>query len=109
MMSDAPERIWVAPWREGDWSEGDWDDNDGKTLNDKPCIQYVRADRIEALTAKLAKVLQAAEPLAAMAERYDPEDDDGDLECWSGLAVPKIKHIRALRAAILDLKIEQQE
>ena len=52
-MSDAPERIWVAPWREGDWSEGDWDDNDGKTLNDKPCIQYVRADRIEALTAKL--------------------------------------------------------
>ena len=49
-MSDAPERIWVATWREGDWSEGDWDDNEGKTLNEKPCIQYVRADRIEALT-----------------------------------------------------------
>jgi len=53
-MSDAPERIWVAPWREGDWREGDWDDNEGKTLNEKPCIQYVRADRIKALEAKLA-------------------------------------------------------
>jgi hypothetical protein len=53
-MTDAPERIWVAAWREGDWREGDWDDNEGKTLNDKPCIEYVRADRIEALTAKLA-------------------------------------------------------
>jgi hypothetical protein len=46
-MSDAQERIWVATWREGDWSEG-------KTLNDKPCIEYVRADRIEALTEQLA-------------------------------------------------------
>ena len=54
-MTDAPERIWVAPWREGDWSEGDWDDNEGKTLNDKPCIEYVRANRIKDLTAKLAK------------------------------------------------------
>jgi hypothetical protein len=45
-MTDTPERIWVAPWR-----EGDWDDNEGKTLNDKPCIQYVRADRIEQLVA----------------------------------------------------------
>ena len=60
-MSDAPERIWVAPWREGDWSEGDWDDNEGKTLNDKPCIQYVRADRIEALTDKLAKAVEGLE------------------------------------------------
>jgi hypothetical protein len=52
-MSEAPERIWAAPWRSGDWREGDWDDNEGKTLNDKPCIQYVRADRTEALTAKV--------------------------------------------------------
>ena len=49
-MTDAPERIWVATWREGDWREGDWDDNEGKTLNDKPCIEYVRADHIKALT-----------------------------------------------------------
>jgi hypothetical protein len=53
-MTDAPERIWVAPWREGDWSEGDWDDNEGKTLNDKPCIQYGPIDRIEALKAEIA-------------------------------------------------------
>jgi multidrug resistance efflux pump len=52
-MSDAPERIWVATWREGDWSEG-------KTLNDKPCIEYVRADRIEALTEQLAAARQDA-------------------------------------------------
>jgi hypothetical protein len=68
-MTDAPERIWVAPWREGDWSEGDWDDNEGKTLNDKPCIQYVRADRIEALTAKLTK---AAELLEEIEVRLKP-------------------------------------
>jgi hypothetical protein len=73
------------------------------------CSLNEAADRIEALNVKLAKVLQAAKPLAAMAERYDPEDDDGDLECWSGLAVPKIKHIRALRTAIADIKIECQE
>jgi hypothetical protein len=60
MMTDAPERIWIAPWREGDWSEGDWDDNEGKTLNDKPCIEYVRADRIEALTEQLAAARQDA-------------------------------------------------
>ena len=89
----------------------------------EPHMHHVAADRIEALLnlnealvelmddrdAKLAKVLQAAEPLAAMADHYDPEDDDGHLECWSGLAVPKIKHIRALRAAIADIKIECQE
>lgn len=71
--------------------------------------KYCMAAKVDSLTAKLAKVLQAAKPLAAMAERYDPEDDDGDLECWSGLAVPKIKHIRALRTAIADIKIECQE
>ena len=57
-MTGAPERIWVAAWREGDWSEGDWDDNEGKTLNEKPCMQYVQPDRIEDLEAKLAKALE---------------------------------------------------
>ena len=59
-MTDAPERIWIAPWREGDWSEGDWDDNEGKTLNDKPCIEYVRADHIKALTEQLSAARQDA-------------------------------------------------
>jgi hypothetical protein len=44
-------------------------------------------------------LLDALGPLAAMAERYDPDDGDGHLECWSGLAVPKIMHLRAARAA----------
>jgi hypothetical protein len=63
-MSDAPERIWVATWREGDWSEGDWDDNEGKTLNEKPCIEYVRADRIKALTDENAKLHDHIEGVA---------------------------------------------
>jgi hypothetical protein len=67
-MSDAPERIWVAAWREGGWSEGDWDDNEGKTLNEKPCIQYVRADSIEALTAKLAKAVELGDKMAKSIE-----------------------------------------
>jgi hypothetical protein len=71
--------------------------------------EAIAAWNTRALTEQLEAVLQAAKPLAAMAERYDPEDDDGDLECWSGLAVPKIKHIRALRTAIAGLKIEYPE
>jgi hypothetical protein len=74
-MSDAPERIWVAPWREGDWSEGegDWDDNEGKTLNDKPCIQYVRADRIESLTEQLEAARADAKEAEAYAEGLEKE------------------------------------
>lgn len=76
-MTDAPERIWVAPWREGDWSEGDWDDNDGKTLNDKPCIQYVRADLIQPMIDKaVAEALErAAEGLHST--KLIPHDDVG--------------------------------
>ena len=72
-MSDAPERIWVATWREGDWREGDWDDNEGKTLNEKPCIQYVRADRIEALTEQLAAARQDAKAAEDELEMQEQE------------------------------------
>ena len=72
-MSDAPERIWIAPWREGDWSEGDWDDNEGKTLNEKPCIQYVRADRIEALTEQLSAARQDAKAAEDELEMQEQE------------------------------------
>ena len=68
-MSDTPERIWVAPWREGDWSEGDWDDNEGKTLNDKPCIEYVRTDRIEALTKERNALRSALNRIRPIPER----------------------------------------
>ena len=72
-MTDAPERIWVAAWREGDWREGDWDDNEGKTLNDKPCIEYVRADRIEALTEQLAAARQDAKAAEDELEMQEQE------------------------------------
>jgi hypothetical protein len=59
---------------------------------------------LEQTEAKLAKLVQAAEPLAKMADRYDPPRGDDDLECWSGLAVPKIKHLRALRTTLASLQ-----
>ena len=67
---------------------------------------YIRADLATpaAMTPEVRALVEAAEPLAAMASRYDPENGDGDLECWSGLAVPKIKHIRALRSALAALR-----
>jgi hypothetical protein len=105
-MSGAPERIWVAPWREGDWREGDWregdwDDNEGKTLNDKPCIQYVRADRIEALTEKLNEANQVIDKQGALlADAYgayldwdEVLKDRADHECKAKLA----KAMEALR------------
>lgn len=55
---------------------------------------------IIAQAAEIARLREALGPLAAMADRYDPDDGDGDYECWSGLAVPKIKHLRAARAAL---------
>jgi len=66
--------------------------------------QQEAAARIEALEAELAKLVQAAKPLAEMADRYDPPRGDGDLECWSGLAIPRIKHLRALRTTLASLK-----
>jgi tRNA A37 methylthiotransferase MiaB len=49
-MSDAPERIWAdgnAEWDSGSWGLDKEFDND---------VEYVRADRIEELEAKLAEV-----------------------------------------------------
>lgn len=42
-MSDAPERIWIDAWG------GNWSPVSGGTQE----IEYIRADRIEALTAKV--------------------------------------------------------
>lgn len=54
-----------------------------------------------ALRKEVERLREALEPLAAMADRYDPDEgDDGNLECWSGLAVPKIHHLREARAAL---------
>jgi hypothetical protein len=54
--------------------------------------------------AKVEALVEAAEELAKMADRYDSREGDGDLECWSGLATPKIKHLRNLRAALAAMK-----
>ena len=67
--------------------------------------RFARVPAMEAeiirLTARVAELEAALKPLADMAERYDPDDgDDGQLECWSGLAVPKIHHLRTARAVL---------
>ena len=69
-------------------------------IEDQLAAAIARAERAEAALAVAGKALQ---PLAEMAARYDPDDDDGNLECWSGLAVPKIKHVRAARAAMVKI------
>ena len=53
-MSEAPERIWIN--KAYGKHPGDWDFTDGKHLTKKQLrgmIEYVRADRIEELEAKL--------------------------------------------------------
>ena len=55
-MSEAPERIWINKVH-GQHPE-DWDFTDGKHLTKRQFsdkVEYVRADRIEELEAKLAK------------------------------------------------------
>lgn len=80
-------------------SAGSFEDSDDKAI----AAWNTRATPA-AMTPEVRALVEAAEPLAAMASRYDPEDGDGDLECWFGLAVPKIKHIRALRSALAALR-----
>ncbi|CAK0769552.1 hypothetical protein CCP3SC1AL1_470011 [Gammaproteobacteria bacterium] len=57
---------------------------------------------------EVAALVEAGKVLAAMADRYDPPDGDDDLECWSGLAVPRIKHIRNLRTALSALEASHE-
>jgi hypothetical protein len=76
-MSDAPERIWIDAWG------GNWSPVSGGTQE----IEYIRADRIEALKAKLAKALEALEFYATQdviyphvgKVTYTGYDDDGSL------------------------------
>jgi len=59
------------------------------------------AEERDAAEARVKVLEEVLRPLADMAERYDPDEgDDEHLECWSGLAVPKIHHLRAARAAL---------
>ena len=61
---------------------------------------------LRAAQQRIRVLEEALRPFAEMAERYDPEDGDADLECWSGLACPKIHHLRAARAALTQEKVK---
>ncbi len=65
-MSKAPERIWIDEVY-GQHPE-DWYFTDGKHLTKRQIqdkVEYVRADRIEELEAKLAKAMLVVEMLAS--------------------------------------------
>jgi hypothetical protein len=56
-MSEAPERIWVDNWladvgERATWDMGEWRNEPWPTVD---VVEYVRADRIEELEAKMAK------------------------------------------------------
>ena len=55
-MSDAPERIWIDAWG------GNWSPRSGGTQE----IEYIRADRIEALTKERDKAMQLLKTLSNM-------------------------------------------
>ena len=64
-MSDAPERIWVDGNQ--DWDSGSW----GLDKEFPADVEYVRADRIEALTEQLAAARQDAKEAEAYAEELE--------------------------------------
>jgi hypothetical protein len=80
-MSDAPERIWAdgnAEWDSGSWGLDKEFDND---------VEYVRADRIKELQAKLAKALDGLHEAESA-----PEPDRH---------VPEFRHVMDIIGAIL--------
>ena len=101
---------WPHKWRAGtDMSACIYDDYPSPPVGTDTMLanarRIARVPAMEAeiirLTARVAELEGALKPLADMAERYDPDEgDDGNLECWSGLAVPKIHHLRTARAAL---------
>ena len=75
-MEDAPERIWIDKTY-GQHPE-DWNFTDGQHLTKaqlRKKVGYVRADRIEALEAKLAKAVQALDRIAGKAPYADDPYD----------------------------------
>ena len=64
-MSEAPETIWVGNWLSdlgeiAAWDIGEWRDEPWPTVD---VVEYVRADRIEELEAKLERAVEALEGL----------------------------------------------
>lgn len=46
----------------------------------------------------LRLTLEVLEPFAALADRYDPEEDDRDHPAWDKMAVPTLGDLRRVRA-----------
>jgi hypothetical protein len=57
-------------------------------------------DRAEKAEAERDKLKAALEPLAALAEAYDPVDEDDDDILWDRSQMPTVGMIRAARAAL---------
>lgn len=58
-----------------------------------------RLDRAEGL---LKRAGEALEPFATEADRYDPDEDDGDLPVWD--FEPKTRELRAARAVAREIE-----
>jgi hypothetical protein len=89
-MSEAPERIW---WN-GVRGEGGYT----STVRFAAGFEYVRADRIEELEAKLAKLARAAKPFAAIKIK-DGRSQPGEIGRTD---------VTNLRAALAELKGEDR-
>lgn len=94
-MWEFPHELWILPHNARTFGE----------MVSAPRRRYVLADAPDPRDEVIRRLVEVLEPLASMAEWYDPDEgNDGHLECWSGLAVPKIQHLRTARAALTATK-----
>ena len=52
------------------------------------------------LRARVAEMEAALEPVAELADRYDPEEGDDDRRCWVDEFTPTLGNLRRARAAL---------
>ena len=96
-MSEAPERIWA---RTTSIACGSWDDYRmvesrlWSPYDSEGSVEYIRADRIEELEAKLAKAVEA---LKCVDQLIMENTTDYDLLMWGE---PTVSHIRTTLAEI---------
>ena len=73
-MTNAPDRIWIEDeFGDGDedqWTYGTWDVRNYMGYD----VEYVRADRIDALTAKLADAMDGLEKCQAELDEYSRQE-----------------------------------
>jgi len=83
MMSDAPERIWAEPGM-----PGYLDEPDGLYT-----VEYVRADRIEELEAKLAKAVGALGDISDGEPEW-PDDPQRELDWCRNRATTTLAELK---------------